>query len=55
MTYCIEVDRSALPEENLTLHYDFETEPSRDDIVEFLLNEDIGFSEEWCGFNYYPV
>ena len=55
MIYCVEVDRSGLCEENVTFHLNLKKEPTRDEIVKAVEDEDIGFSEEWCRIEYYKV
>jgi len=55
MLYCIEVDRSGLPEENLVLHHNFEKEPTREEVLKFIEDEDIGYVDDYCRFDYYIV
>jgi hypothetical protein len=55
MTYCIEVNRRGIGEENVVLHYDFDENPTREKIVELLLDEDMGYDDHYCKFDYYRV
>jgi hypothetical protein len=55
MTYCVEVDRSGICEENCILHYDFTTEPTREDILKLIHEEDMGYDDKYCEFSYYKV
>jgi len=55
MIYCVEVDRSGLPEENMVLHYVFEKEPTRDEIIKLIEFEDCGYDDEYCSIEYYRV
>lgn len=55
MLYCIEVDRGGIGEENCTFHTKFEKEPTREEIVKFLEDEDVGYDDNYCAFNFYQV
>ena len=55
MIYCIEVDRSGLPEENMVLHHNFDKEPTRDEVKKVIKDEDCGYNDTYCSFNYYRV
>jgi len=55
MLYCIEVDRSGLHEENMVLHYDFDKEPTREEIIERVIAEDCGYDDHYCKVDYYRV
>lgn len=55
MIYCVEVDRRGIAEEDVVLHYDFENIPTRDEIVKLLLDEDMGYDDRYCKFDYYRV
>jgi len=53
--YCIEVDRVGIGEENLTMHQQFTGLPTREEIIKFLESEDIGYDDDYCKFDCYPV
>lgn len=55
MIYCIEVDRSGLPEEPVVLHHGFHISPTREDIIRVLKDADIGYDEDYCKFEYYQI
>lgn len=55
MLYCIEVDRSALPEENFVMHHNFENEPTREEVLRVIADEDCGYDDDYCKFEYYRV
>jgi hypothetical protein len=55
MMYCVEVDRSGLPEENMVLHYNLDKEPTREEIVKLVIDEDCGYDDNYCNVEYYPV
>lgn len=52
---CVEVDRSGIVEENLVRHYEFNVEPTREEILALLNAEDIGYDDEYCSFTFYKV
>ena len=52
---CVEVDRSGIVEENMVLHYEFNVEPTREEILALLESEDIGYDDEYCSFNFYKI
>ncbi len=55
MLYCIEVDRSGIVEENMVIHQQFINKPSREDVLKFLLEQDIGYDDRYCSFEYHRV
>ena len=55
MIYCIEVNRGGIGEENMTMHHKFETEPTRDEVLKFIDDQDVGYNDDYCKFEYYPV
>jgi hypothetical protein len=55
MLYCIEVDRSGLPEEDMVLHHTFEKKPTREEVLKVIEDEDCGYDDNYCRFNYYQV
>jgi hypothetical protein len=55
MLYCIEIDRSGLPEENMVIHHTFEKEPTREEVLKVIDDKDCGYDDDYCMFNYYPV
>jgi hypothetical protein len=55
MLYCIEVERGGIGEENVTLHHRFDKEPTREEIIELIEDEDIGYDDDYCDFDFYQV
>lgn len=53
--YCIEIERGGIGEEDLTLHHGFEKEPTKQEVLDYIMSQDIGFDEEYCEFNFYHV
>lgn len=53
--YCIEVDRGGIGEENVVLHRSFDHEPTREEILEIIEMEDMGYEEDYCDFTFYQV
>jgi len=55
MLYCIEVDRSGLPEENIVEHANFEKEPTRAEIIEYIKSLDYDYDDDYCDVEFYRV
>lgn len=55
MIYCIEIDRSGLPEENMVVHENFKEEPTREDVLKVIDELDCGYNDAYCRFKYYRV
>ena len=55
MIYCIEIDRSGICEENMVLHYSFEKEPTRQEVLDIIEKEDCGYNDDYCRFTYHRV
>ncbi len=53
MIYCIEVERES--EEMCVFHKNFDKEPSRDDVLNIILNEDLNYDDNYGRFNFYKV
>lgn len=53
--YCIEVDRSGICEENVVIHCTFSSAPTRKDVSGVIIDEDIGYDDDYCMFEYYPL
>lgn len=53
--YGIEVDRSGLPEENITIHHYFKEEPTWEEVLSVVEDHDIGYDDKYCDFDYYKV
>jgi len=51
--YCIEVQRSG--EEDCVLHHEFDKEPTREEVLAFIEDEDMGYDDDYGRFEYYPV
>jgi hypothetical protein len=55
MLYCIEVKRRGIGEEDCVLHHKFEKKPTREEIIQIIEDEDIGYDDDYCDFNFYQV
>lgn len=55
MMYCIEVKRGGIGEEDVVLHHYFENKPSRLDVLDVVDKEDLGYDDNYCKLDYYPV
>lgn len=55
MLYCIEVKRGGIGEEDLVMHQNFPQEPTREEILNFISECDVGYDDDYCKFEYYPV
>lgn len=55
LLYCIEVDRGGICEENCVLHHRFDKEPTREEVLQVIEDEDMGYDDEYCDFNFYLV
>lgn len=55
MIYCIEVIRGGIGEENFNMHVEFDTEPTREEVLNLILDEDCGYDDKYCKFEYYKV
>ncbi len=55
MIYCIVVERGGIGEEDVVLHKKFDTEPTREEIIEIIKHEDIGYDENFCRYNFYRI
>ena len=53
MIYCIEVKREI--EEKCVLHHDFNEEPTREDVLKIILDEDMGYDDDYGKFEYYRI
>ena len=53
MIYCIEVEREV--EEMCVLHTNFDHEPTRDEILNYVLDQDLGYDDDYGRINFYPV
>lgn len=53
MLYCIEVEREV--EKMCVLHHNFEKEPTRDEVLQFILNEDLNYDDDYGKFRFYRV
>ena len=53
MLYCVEVEREM--EEKCVLHYHLDHEPTREEILEKILNEDLGYDDDYGRFEFYQV
>ena len=55
MLYCIEIDRGGIGEEDMVLHHNFETEPTREDVLKVIKDEECNYDDNYCKFHYYRV
>jgi hypothetical protein len=55
MIYCIEVKRGGIGEEDMNIHQHFDVEPTRDEVLKFIEAQDIGYEDNYCKFEFYPV
>jgi hypothetical protein len=55
MIYCIEIERGGIGEEDVVLHRKFDKKPTREEILEIIKEEDIGYEDGYCDFDYYQV
>lgn len=55
MIYCIEIERGGIGEEDVVLHRKFDKEPTREEILKIIEEEDMGYDDEYCDFEYYQV
>lgn len=55
MTYCIEVGRAGIGEESVVLHHGFEQKPTREEVLNVILDEDMGYDDDYCEFDYYRI
>lgn len=53
MLYCIEVKREL--EEMYVLHHSFEKEPTREEVLQIIMDEDIGYKDDYGKFKFYKV
>ena len=51
--YCIIVHREM--EEQCTLHYRFDYKPKREEILELILQEDLGYDDKYGKLEYWEV
>jgi hypothetical protein len=51
--YCVAVDREL--EETCVLHYNFDAPPSRQQVLEKILEEDLNYDDNYGKFSYWPV
>ena len=52
--YCVEVKRE-FRDDDIVFHYELDHEPTRDEILEKIMNEDIGYNDKYEKFNFYEV
>lgn len=53
MLYCIEVKGEL--EEMCVLHHHFDKKPTRDEVLQYILSEDINYDDNYGKFRYYKV
>lgn len=53
LLYCIEVERES--EEQCTLHHKFEKEPTREEILQIVLDAVLNYDDDCGRINYYQV
>lgn len=52
-TYCVEIHREL--EEVCVKHYKFDHEPTRQEVLDKILDEDMGYDDNYGKFNYWEV
>lgn len=55
MMYCIEIDRRGIGEGNMVHHCNFDGEPDRKEILEYVIELDCGYDDNYCKINYYKI
>ena len=55
ITYCIEVSRGGIGEEDCVLHHKFSSPPTKEDIEAYLISEDIGYDPKYCSYDCYQI
>ena len=53
--YCIEVDRGGIGEENMTIHHEFDEEPTREEVVNLIKGMDCGYDDRYCDVDFHRV
>jgi len=53
MLYCIEITREI--EEKMVEHVEFESTPTRQDILDYIETLDCGYDDNYGKIEYYPV
>lgn len=53
--YCIELERGGIGEEDMILHHGFEKEPTRQEVLDYVMKQDVGFDEKHCRLTFYHV
>ena len=51
--YCIEITREM--EEKCILHRRFNTEPTREEILQIVLDQDMGYEDDYGKLDYYEI
>jgi len=51
--YCIEIDREC--ELKYITHQEFVYEPTRQDVLDFIMKMDLNYNDDYGKFRYYPV
>ena len=59
-TYCIEVERGGIREEDCVLHEQFDHEPTKQEIIDFIISQNMGIDDEdtlrrYCRYSFYQV
>ncbi len=54
MLYCIEVKKE-FAEEDCVLHHRFDAEPTRKEILQYVLSQDIGYNDNYGKLDFYLV
>lgn len=53
--FCLEIDRGGICEENLVWHKEFPADITKEEVVNFLKEEDIGWEDGYCEVKFYKV
>lgn len=54
-TYCVEVKRGGVGEEDFTEHFYWDGKPTRDDVLKIIEEWDCGYDDKYCSFTFYEV
>tara|TARA_R100001244_G_scaffold124761_1_gene94652 strand:+ start:2017 stop:2190 length:174 start_codon:yes stop_codon:yes gene_type:complete len=52
--YCIEISRGGVGEEDMVAHAILK-DPDREEVLEYIVALDVGYDDNYCKFDYYPV
>jgi len=53
MIYCIEIEREL--EEKYIAHKDFDHSPTREEVLEYIMELDLNYDDDYGRITYYPI